>query len=428
MNAAAIRTAAAAAPAPANVVATLTAVATPTAPDRPSAPDSHAPRRFAELLQEQNSERATPPPAPAAASTATAPSATGDPSNAADGEPAVAKLATISPTPPRSRAPTAKSATGKARTDDLPTPETDSKSRAAVKGDEATSAAPTTTDDCAAALALLAAANAANRGADSGATPAAANAGQGAATANVDATATIATRDDAHRGAVHARGEAVIGAAIGRNAPVEATATAVAAFADKALQAAPGELGSTLRASATTATTIDGSTAAAATIAAGAAIDANGTASVAAAPTSLALATPVDAPEFAATLGVQVSQLAKDGVQHAELHLNPAETGPVSIHIAVEGTAARIDFGADLAATRHAIERGLPELASALRDAGLTLAGGGVSQHAGSRERGGNDPAAGGRASSRRGGEAVVTVATARIGGRTAAGGVDLYA
>ena len=80
-------------------------------------------------------------------------------------------------------------------------------------------------------------------------------------------------------------------------------------------------------------------------------------------------------------------------MQQAELHLNPAEMGPVSIHISLDGTAARVDFGADVAATREAIERGLPELASALRDAGFTLAGGGVSQHAGGRSAGADDAA-----------------------------------
>ncbi len=74
------------------------------------------------------------------------------------------------------------------------------------------------------------------------------------------------------------------------------------------------------------------------------------------APTELALPTPIDSPDFGAAFGVQVSVLAKDGVQQAELHLNPAETGPVSIQIAVDGSEARIDFGADLAATRAAIE------------------------------------------------------------------------
>ena len=146
---------------------------------------------------------------------------------------------------------------------------------------------------------------------------------------------------------------------------------------------------------------------------------------------TLALATPVDAPDFAAALGIQVSLLVQDGVQRADLHLNPAETGPVSIHITLDGTAARVDFGADVAATRAAIERGLPELASALRDAGFTLAGGGVSQHAGNRAGTGDDDA--GRSTT--GLEGAGRTASARIATESrrasravVAGGIDLYA
>jgi flagellar basal body-associated protein FliL len=142
---------------------------------------------------------------------------------------------------------------------------------------------------------------------------------------------------------------------------------------------------------------------------------------------ALALATPIDAPDFAAALGVRVSLLAQDGVQRAELHLNPAETGPVSIHISLDGTAARVDFGADVAATRAAIERGLPELASALRDAGFTLAGGGVSQHAGGRA--GSDGETG-RSGPRGAGPVSTSIATdsRTVVRSVAAGGVDLYA
>ena len=113
-----------------------------------------------------------------------------------------------------------------------------------------------------------------------------------------------------------------------------------------------------------------------------------------AAPVAVALATPVTAPAFAQELGLRMSVLARDGVQHAELHLNPADMGPVSVHIVMDGSRAQVDFGADVAATRAAIEAGLPALAGALRDAGFTLAGGGVSQH--SRGRGDSDSSAGG--------------------------------
>jgi flagellar hook-length control protein FliK len=148
-----------------------------------------------------------------------------------------------------------------------------------------------------------------------------------------------------------------------------------------------------------------------------------------AAPVDVALATPVDSPDFAQALGVQVSVLAKDGVQQAELHLNPAETGPISVHIAIDGTQARVEFAADAAATRHAIEAGLPELAGALRDAGLTLHGGGVSAHAGGRDRNGDDTG-GSRA---RGGVNGVTAGATSASSAARpllmrAGGVDVYA
>ena len=103
------------------------------------------------------------------------------------------------------------------------------------------------------------------------------------------------------------------------------------------------------------------------------------------APTVVRLAATVTEPEFAQALGVQISVLASAGVQRAELHLNPADLGPVSVQIILDGTKARVDFGADVAATRAAIESGLPALAAALSDAGFTLSGGGVSQHSRSR-------------------------------------------
>jgi len=165
------------------------------------------------------------------------------------------------------------------------------------------------------------------------------------------------------------------------------------------------------------------------TLAAGAA-SATGEAPGAAAPAALSLPTPIDSADFGAAFGVQVSVLAKDGVQQAELHLNPAETGPVSVQIVLDGSEARIDFGADFAATRAAIERSLPELAAALRDAGLTLTGGGVSQHAGGRA-GGDDDAS--RSTTRLEGtghpaSAPIATAPRRVARTVVAGGIDLYA
>lgn len=151
---------------------------------------------------------------------------------------------------------------------------------------------------------------------------------------------------------------------------------------------------------------------------------------VAEAPAAVAVPVPLDSPDFAQAFGVQVSVLARDGVHEASLHLNPAEMGPVSVQIALDGERAHIDFGAQAAATRAAIEASLPELAAALRDAGLTLSGGGVSQHTPGRGDAGRDGSPDGAASTTREREASATGTSSRPAwrGRVTAGGVDLYA
>jgi flagellar hook-length control protein FliK len=149
---------------------------------------------------------------------------------------------------------------------------------------------------------------------------------------------------------------------------------------------------------------------------------------------SVNLPTPVQSPEFREMLGAQVSLLAQDGVQSAELHLNPADMGPISVQITLDGTQARVDFGADSASTRQLIESGLPELASALRDAGLTLSGGGVSQHAPQQQQGRGDASSSGQGGDgRRAGNDIgpsdaTPVRSAAVARRVALGGVDVYA
>lgn len=145
--------------------------------------------------------------------------------------------------------------------------------------------------------------------------------------------------------------------------------------------------------------------------------------------TVASLPVPVDSPEFAHAFGVQVSVLARDGVHEAELHLNPAELGPVSVQIALDGERARIDFGAQAAATRSVIEAGLPELAAALRDAGLTLSGGSVSQHTPGRGETGRQGSPGSRSASRERAAPQAPEAIRPVWrGRASDGGVDLYA
>lgn len=93
---------------------------------------------------------------------------------------------------------------------------------------------------------------------------------------------------------------------------------------------------------------------------------------------SVPVPTPMNAPEFAQAFATQVSTLTRDGVQEAHLQMNPAEMGPITVQIVLDGTQAQIDFTAAHPAARQALEAGLPALAAALQGEGLTLAGGGV--------------------------------------------------
>ncbi|HEV6968566.1 flagellar hook-length control protein FliK, partial [Roseateles sp.] len=91
---------------------------------------------------------------------------------------------------------------------------------------------------------------------------------------------------------------------------------------------------------------------------------------------------PLHGSTFAPEIGARVSLMAVDGIQQAELQLNPADMGPVAVQIVVDGSQAQVSFHAAQAETRQALEQSLPDLAAALQGQGLTLSGGGVFQQA----------------------------------------------
>lgn len=97
--------------------------------------------------------------------------------------------------------------------------------------------------------------------------------------------------------------------------------------------------------------------------------------------------TPVTSPDFSQALASQLTTFARDGVQEAQLQLNPADMGPISVQITLDGSQAQIDFAATHARTREALEAAWPALAASLNSAGLTLGGGGVfEQRSGARD------------------------------------------
>lgn len=147
------------------------------------------------------------------------------------------------------------------------------------------------------------------------------------------------------------------------------------------------------------------------------------------------LPTPVHGADFMPRLSGELAVLARDGVQEARVHVNPAELGPIAVQITLDGSAAQVRLAVEQAQTRDLLEQGMPTLAAALRENGLTLTGGGVFQQArdpGRDAQGGQDPSArggagDGRDGSRDGGrEPLAAAAPARRVRHP--GQVDLYA
>ena len=86
---------------------------------------------------------------------------------------------------------------------------------------------------------------------------------------------------------------------------------------------------------------------------------------------------PLDA-AFAGDMAAEVRVMAQAGVQRAELHLNPADLGPVRIELSLTAQTADIQFTAAHATTREGIEQALPQLRDLLAASGLQLGQAGV--------------------------------------------------
>jgi flagellar hook-length control protein FliK len=155
------------------------------------------------------------------------------------------------------------------------------------------------------------------------------------------------------------------------------------------------------------------------------------TPSTAAAPTPFEarLSAALESVDFAPAFSHQVHVLVQDGVQHARLHINPAEMGPITVQITLDGLAAQVHLAAEQPLTRQALEQAMPVLASALREGGLTLSGGGVFEQPRDPQRDGNGaPSPGSRRPGDGRSEEDGAVAPASITTRRLRGAVDLIA
>lgn len=114
---------------------------------------------------------------------------------------------------------------------------------------------------------------------------------------------------------------------------------------------------------------------------------------------------PIGTPAWNDGVADRVMWMAKNDLQTAELHLNPADLGPIEITLTLTGddkTQAAVQFSAAHASTRDAIETALPRLREMLQESGITLGQAGVDANNSRAADGGGDRTAGNGQSDRR--------------------------
>lgn len=89
-------------------------------------------------------------------------------------------------------------------------------------------------------------------------------------------------------------------------------------------------------------------------------------------------ALPLHHPRFGEAFSQQVTVMARDGVQHARITVNPPELGPVEMRITMRNDEATVHFAAHHVAVRDALEDAMPRLREQFEQAGLRFHDGAV--------------------------------------------------
>ena len=93
-------------------------------------------------------------------------------------------------------------------------------------------------------------------------------------------------------------------------------------------------------------------------------------------PMTLAIATPVQSPEWGAAMGRQMitlAQQAQGGIQSADIRLDPPELGPLRITLQMQDGMAHAMITSPHAQVRHTLEQSLQQLQQQFAESGLTL-------------------------------------------------------
>jgi flagellar hook-length control protein FliK len=104
--------------------------------------------------------------------------------------------------------------------------------------------------------------------------------------------------------------------------------------------------------------------------------------------TQMTIDTPVTQRQWGNDFSQKITWMATQQQQYAELHLNPAQLGPVEVLIKVNGDQATAQFTSAHAAVRDVIEQSIPKLREMLADNGIMLGNATVSDQAPRDQRG----------------------------------------
>lgn len=113
--------------------------------------------------------------------------------------------------------------------------------------------------------------------------------------------------------------------------------------------------------------------------------------------TTALIEAPVGSPRFADEAAQRVTWMAKSGIEHAEIRVNPPNMGPIQVSIDMHQNEASINFVVTQADTRVAVEDSLHKLEAMLADSGIALAQANVDQRDAGQASGGNGSGTGSR-------------------------------
>ncbi|WP_052383839.1 flagellar hook-length control protein FliK [Litchfieldella xinjiangensis] len=151
-------------------------------------------------------------------------------------------------------------------------------------------------------------------------------------------------------------------------------------------------------------------------------------------PTTAMISAPLASPQWQQQINQQLIGLHQRGGQQIELHLNPADLGPLSVSLKMTEQGAQAQFLSANAQVRSALEQGIPQLREALQEQGIALGEAMVSDHPQQQQQQAENgasrrsPGFGNSTEAQPAADAIPTSLASQPGSQALDGRVDLYA